>query len=286
MAYYINEIAKGHNNPENLTNLETVKVYGRYFPTMNDRNFVPGLRVSKGDGSDGYQGSPFTAWDSTYLSDAQRWYLSTTFLGGASSGPVTIRTWRRAVPMTTGMLQMTIICNAQMHIDDIPSTSRHGSGDGTNPSTLRFTDLEVIHEDMLYGEIYVTGGSTSQDNIDTTYQQLTAFATDGLYNGVTVSSTDDDLEIDVAGKYRVFLDLKFSATVATEWTFAIYKNGSITTIVRPVLASAEQLSLSGRLLDLSVGDVLTVYVKSDDGGGTADLTIEEGAFSVQSVSLV
>jgi hypothetical protein len=287
--FQLNAIAAGHNNVTGLVNLETVRIYELFLTPVKDVNtYIGGERVVNGRGVVNETGFPNQTLEAGYLTNAQRYWLQTEILRGKISGPVTFKAHRYAVPMTDGMTAPLVISNAIMTLPQGRSGQTYTDG------RLRFdytmTRIIPIEEEQLYGSIYVTGGSTAQTSIGTTAQKLTGFAVNGNYNGITPDHTDDDLTILVAGEYRVMMGLTFTGTLSTRWTFEVYKNGSATGIIAEVETNATPDDLTvvlgaGRTINLSVNDVLTVYVNSDDGGATAELTMIEGGFSAESIAL-
>jgi hypothetical protein len=286
VAFQLNSIAKGYDNPTGLVNIENIEVNGFNFVAVRDINtYQSGQLITRGDGLGVEDGYPFQNWELSYLSNAQKYYLRTSILGGNISGPVTFKAQRYGVPVADGMTAPHIIANGILTLQHVPKTRQHT--DGETHTRYVFTRIRIIEEDMFFGNLKVTGGAVSQDDIGTTPEKLTAFDTNGLYNAVTVSSTDDSLTVLVAAKWRPMADIEFTSVgAATTWTFMVYKNGVATGITRTVLASAGYISFVGEILDLAADDILTIYINSDDGTALSDITVVEGSFMVHSISTV
>jgi hypothetical protein len=277
-----NQIAKGYNNYSGLTNLELLSVDKgeTYFPRVNDFGlWRDGQPFVLGDGIERDNGFASTQWETTGITYQHWWYLYTSILGGNRSGKVTIKTRKYTPLMDDTMTAKYVIANAILTLPPPPDSERAFLG--YSQWVYNFSRIDILHEDKMIGEIYVKDGSTSQDNIGTTAVKLTAFASDGISDGVTVSNSTDSLTIVQAGKYQVNFSVDYTSTVATAWTFAVRVDAVESNFLVNGIA-ADALAKSG-LLDLSAGEVVTVYVESDDGGATADLTVVNAQLSLVSV---
>jgi hypothetical protein len=255
-----NQIAKGYNNYSGLTNLELLSVDKgeTYFPRVNDFGlWRDGQPFVLGDGIERDNGFASTQWETTGITYQHWWYLYTSILGGNRSGKVTIKTRKYTPLMDDTMTAKYVIANAILTLPPPPDSERAFLG--YSQWVYNFSRIDILHEDKMIGEIYVKDGSTSQDNIGTTAVKLTAFASDGISDGVTVSNSTD----------------------RTAWTFAVRVDAVESNFLVNGIA-ADALAKSG-LLDLSAGEVVTVYVESDDGGATADLTVVNAQLSLVSV---
>lgn len=293
-VHHGNKIAAGYNNYSGLTNIELISVGGNtpqdyLLPVQDLGLWADGVERFGGDGIAKDDGYATTSWECAALSFSQWYYLYTTVLGGNRSGKVTIRTRRWHVPLNSTMSYSYVIANAILTLPPPPDTSRGVYVAGYEPFVYSFTRVQVIHEDKMYGEIYVKDGSTAQENIDTTAVKLTGFASDGLSDGVTASNSDDSLTCIIAGKYQATFTASFTSTASTKWTFAFAVDGTIgnfqTIAETNATPDAVNVSLSG-ILSLAANEVVTVYVKSDDGGGTADITITDAQLSMVSINTV
>jgi hypothetical protein len=287
--FQMNSIAAGYNNVSGLRNIETVYINGNQIAPIRDLgNYEGGLRVRNGVGVVKETGYASHRWNAGYLSNAQRWWLQTEILAGAISGPITFKALKYGVSMADSMTAPYIIANAILTLP--PGRSNQTYVDGITGFDYDLSRLVIIEEDQMYGSIYVSGGSTAQENIGTTPVLLTAFAANGINNGVTPDHSSDNLTALIAGKYKPQVTLSFTATLSTKWTFTIYKNGATTGIIGIVetddVPSAVNIAFGmGRFETVSANDIYTVYVNSDDGGATADITVTDGAFSLESVAL-
>lgn len=288
-TFQLNSIAKGHDNVTGLRNIETVEVNGNRLSPVRDLGvYEGGQRTVNGRGVFKEQGFPSQPLETGALSNAMRWWIQTELLGGAISGPVTFKARKYSVPMNDTDTPLHFIANATLTL--VPNRTTQRYVDGIQDFSYDLTRLVIIEEDQMYGSIYVAGGSVSQDDIGTTPELLTAFDANGNNNGVIPDHTDDDLTVGVAGEYRPLANFSFTATASTKWTFTVFKNGATTGIAASgetdAVPSAVNVALGlGRTLDLLANDVLTIYVNSDDGTGLADITIVDGAFELESVSL-
>lgn len=283
-----NLIATGYNNYSGLQNIELIEVGGfapdTYLPSVVDKGlYRDGLGKVTGDGIERTSGFESTQWRSDYLGDNQWYWLYANILRSSRSGPVTIQTRKYAVPLDSIMSNKYIIVNAILTLLPAPDTDRRDIA-GYNPFFYNFTRIDpngYLHEDKMYGEIVVNAGSTSQDNIGTTPELFTGFATAGENDGVTVTIADDSLTIILDGKYEVQWDLEAVADASHKWTFTIFKNGATTGVATSETISTVEKTISfGRTLDLEAGDIITPFVNSDDGGDTADITAINGRLSL------
>lgn len=279
-----NQIAKGHDNYSGLGNIELILVDRDYFPRVHDFPFYrEGVDRVTGDGIIRGDGFSSTQWISNGITFAQWWYLYTSILGGARSGPVTIKARRWARPVNTTMPELYIIANAILNIGAPPDLTRAPLG--YDQFIYNFSRFEILHEDKMKGTLSVTGGSTAQENIDTTPRKLTAFTTSGLNAGVTTSPSDDSHTILVAEDYKAEAVINFTSTGSTTWTFRFYIDGAAVGTKSIVATNATPDPVSVAMLwpqAMDATDVVTIFFNSDDGGGTADITVVDAIFTVTS----
>jgi hypothetical protein len=131
-----------------------------------------------------------------------------------------------------------------------------------------------------YGEMQVTDGSTAQSSLSSTPAKMTGFDTDGVSNGITPdSTTDNDLNVPLAGKYRIYFHHSFTPDASEDYTFEVYKNGAVTAIKCYIEANATpddvHVSMEG-ILTLAASDLLTIYVSTT--GGAASMTPTQAQF--------
>lgn len=281
-------IAKGHDNYAGLTNIELIAVGGNtphdYLEPVDDLGLWSyGQSRVTGDGIARDDGYSSTGWQVGALAYAQRTYLKHSILGGKRSGNVTIKTRRDEVPVDSTSSYKYIIANAVMTMLPLPEESKYIAG--VTNFVYRFDRIEILHEDKMYGELTLDAGSTAQENIGTTAVLLTGFAADGESDGVTVAHASDSLTCIIAGVYEVYLDIEALSDASHKWTFTFYKNAATTSAAMSETISTVAKNVSfGRKLDLAAGDVMTTYVNSDDGGDTADITLVNGRFGMESVT--
>jgi len=140
-----------------------------------------------------------------------------------------------------------------------------------------------------YGMLSVQGGSTSQDNIDTTPILMTQWTTDGLSNGMTVAHAADTIVATIAGKYSVDCSFSFSGTNGATVILEIYVYDDSGTSwagsgfkMERKLGSVDvgSSSLNG-LVTLAVDDKVAIYIAS---GATDDVTVKEAQMIVKRIS--
>jgi hypothetical protein len=283
-----NMIAKGYNNFSGLTNIELIPVGGHsaepYLPRVNDLGIQYTRKVT-GDGLVRRDGFATAQWLAAYMSFAQRTYIKMNILDGNDSGKVTIKTRLDDVPFDDTMTDIYVITNAILTLPPLPDGDQYNYG--LRQFSYDFTRIDLnslLHEDKMYGEIYVKDGSTSQDNISTAVK-LTGFATNGESSGTTVSNSDDSITVVVAGKYLFNFSITFTSTASTKWTFGVRVDGAEGNFLCDAETNATpdaiSTSMSG-ILDLAAAEVVTIYVESD-GGGTEDITMVHGKLSIVSI---
>ncbi len=288
-TFQLNSIAKGHDNISGLRNIEIVEVNGnRLSPVRDLGTYEGGQRVVNGRGIFKETGFPSQPLETGALSNAMRWWIQTELLGGAISGPVTFKARKYSVPMLDTDTALHFIANATLTL--VPNRATQRYVDGIQDFSYDLTRLVIIEEDQMYGSIYVEGGAVAQSSIGTTPVLLTAFDTNGNSNGITPDHTDDDLTALVAGEYKPEIVLNFTGTASAVWDFHLYKNGADTGIQGTIATNAtpdpETICFGpGRTVTVAANDVFTVYVNTDDGGSGDAITVVDGAFSLESVSL-
>jgi hypothetical protein len=184
------------------------------------------------------------------------------------------------------MTDKYVIANAILTLQPVTEEDADGWAYGYKQFRYRFTRIDILHEDKMKGTLYVTGGSTAQENISTTPEKLTAFTTSGLNDGVTTSASDDSHTIVVAADYEAKAVINFTSTASTKWTFQVYVDavavGTQAIIETNATPDAEQVTLIWQQA-MDATDVVTIYVNSDDGGGTADITVVDAIFTIVSI---
>lgn len=141
-----------------------------------------------------------------------------------------------------------------------------GSGNWTNKSA--YGSLVSIDTD-----------SVSISTIGTTAKKLEAFSSNGDSSGTTPDYTSDDITIDTDGYYIISFSITLATVAAGDaglYTFHLRKNAG-------EQGAACQVELSGSSDTTTVGfttsaalvdtDVLTIYVESDNGGDTDDISV-------------
>jgi hypothetical protein len=142
-----------------------------------------------------------------------------------------------------------------------------------------------------YGVMSVQGGSTQQTDIGTTPEILTAWNTDGVSSGTTVSSANDYITVGGAGTYMVTCTISFSGTAGSTVTLEIYVYDDSGTswgasgfaIERKIGSTGDvgAAALSG-IVALDTSDRVAIYIATD--GATDDVTVTEAQLCVRRIA--
>lgn len=130
-----------------------------------------------------------------------------------------------------------------------------------------------------YGGIYSDSSAIAISSIGTTAQKLAAFDTNMPSNGTTPDHTNDQITLSRAGTYLINFQCSFETTAAGdagEYQYHIRVNAveSGFGAHRDMTGSSDIGSVSlVAIVTVSANDIVTVYVESDDGGGTDDIII-------------
>lgn len=144
-----------------------------------------------------------------------------------------------------------------------------------------------------YGGMYGADLGVSLASIGTTAQKMPAalWAAAMPTNGITVDETTEaEITVPVAGDYYVSFQASFSTVAAGDagiYQFHLRRDtgaGDVETYMgthREMSGSSDTGSagFSG-IITLTANDILTVYVESDNGSDTDDLTFQDTQFSV------
>lgn len=142
--------------------------------------------------------------------------------------------------------------------------------------TIALAD-EAEAEVAVYGDIYVTGGSSGQLNIGTSFIKLTQFAANGQSDGVTPDHTNDRLTIVTTGVYEVHFFLKTVATTSGTVTMSVHVDQAEPTekIVQITDSGLPRSSFTASgLLSLTANQEIEIFVKG--GAASDDITVGEG----------
>lgn len=139
----------------------------------------------------------------------------------------------------------------------------------------------------VYGNIYSKDATIAISTIGTTAKKFAVFNTNGPSNLVTADHTNDQLTVTVAGVYKV--DATFSMATSAAGDAGTYQlhlrvNGTENAAIgcRHYFSGSsdnDTMCLTG-LVTLAANDVVTVYVESDEAGGTDDVVVEAANLSV------
>ena len=273
------KIAKTHDNIADLANIESIAVSSRYFEVVDDfGHWADGGGVLRGDGITQDQGFASTFWVSSYITHAQRVYIERDILRGKRSGPVTIQT-RRSDP------DRWVIANAILTVEPTPTLTKSLSY--YRNFVWRFSRIEVLEEQRMYGAIYTKDGAAQQADITTTPVLLSGFAANGESSGVTVSYTADTLTVGYGGMWIFGFWINGTKTASRIYKFNVRVN-AVEGVYQCQLASdaltSGHTSMVGPL-DLDANDVLTIYVETDDASAGTHLTPVDMSFWVTSVAV-
>lgn len=134
--------------------------------------------------------------------------------------------------------------------------------------------------ELQYGSINsVEGDAVSISTIGTTAKLLDAFTNNGPTNGITADQAAGTLTVGGAGDYFISFHVTFATAAAGD--AGLYEFGVRADAVESALKVKVQMSgssdthtvsMSG-ILALADSDVLSIYVESDEAGGTDDINI-------------
>jgi hypothetical protein len=167
--------------------------------------------------------------------------------------------------------------------DLILQGGQSASGGGDNGLTLV--------NDTVYGIMSVQAGATSQDDIGTTPEILTAWNTDGIANGTTPSQANDYITALVAGVYEVHANLSFSGTSSSVVDMEIYVYDDSGTSwsasgfqLQRKIGTGGDVGNAGTsgLVTLDTDDRVAIYVATD--GATDDVTVTEAQLQIKRIS--
>lgn len=153
-----------------------------------------------------------------------------------------------------------------------------GSGVWSNPN---------VSAGFKYGGLYsVDSDAITISSIGTTSKKLEAFANAAPTNGVTVSTSTNDITVSTDGDYLVIFNISFSTTAVGDaglYQFHVRKNDveDVIEIHRDMSGSSDTgaASVSG-IMSLVNTDVLSVYVESDEAGDSDSIEVESVSFNV------
>lgn len=146
-----------------------------------------------------------------------------------------------------------------------------GSGTWSSPATsssLDYGGLYSIHTDG------VTIGT-----IGTTAKKLLAFSHDSPSNGITPAHANDEITILTTGDYFVPLTITFETSAVSDagiYQFHVRVDGieSVIGLHRSMSGSSDVGSGAAQgILSLTAGEVLSVWVESDNGANADDIDI-------------
>jgi hypothetical protein len=136
-----------------------------------------------------------------------------------------------------------------------------------------------------YAEIYVTGGSGSQEIGSTDPVKVNQFTDNGNYSGMTANAGENKITVTTAGIYEIAASISFSGTNNAWFTGIIHINGSPV----PHLKFKRRLGANGDvgsagisgIADIGAGQDVDFRVITDSG--TALFNMEEANLNVRSI---
>jgi len=143
----------------------------------------------------------------------------------------------------------------------------------------------------VYGGIYSADGVTAQGTLGTTAALLSwnyATAYDGLSSGgVTPDKANSKITVANAGDYQIHFDISFSGTGNASFQFHLRVGG----VEVAQGAVSRKLGAGGDIGNcgfttyktLAAGDVLTIYVETDNVANTDSGTMRDAHFNVTRV---
>lgn len=146
--------------------------------------------------------------------------------------------------------------------------------DGTNWHDI--TNPSSPTGETAWGFIKVYQGVTTQAGITTSFTKMTAFNTAQGSNGVSLNTTNDkannQITVTNAGVYEVAISISTSGSANVTFVWEIYIND-----LSVGVGAERKISSGGDVgdftwhapLQLAAGDVVSIYVKSDAGGGAS-----------------
>ena len=134
-----------------------------------------------------------------------------------------------------------------------------------------------------YGEVYVANGSTTQTlALANTFYTVTAWTTDGLYNGVTPSAAGDVITIDKTGVYLIQFFITFSDANNKTFTFRCYNSTTASpysnTVVKSHSHSVNPMFVAvSAFVQATAGDNLIVQIACS--AAATDVVISDANFA-------
>lgn len=141
-----------------------------------------------------------------------------------------------------------------------------------------------------YGELYITGGATSQTlSAASAYARLdpgTAWDSGGSLN-TTLTPDDGTITVSVAGVYMVTFHLHFTTAAlaaGTGYFFKVATNGTPVTrifAVDKVSAGADDLNVAGSsIITFAANDIVSIHCAGDGTSSSTAITPKEASLSV------
>ena len=129
-------------------------------------------------------------------------------------------------------------------------------------------------QDAIDGYLSVEPADVSLGQLLTTTPAKIAWWAHAGSSGVTASTSTDDLTIVTSGRYNIQCSMSGTGPAsAVEWVFEVYVDGAspgagmVFGVIRDTAVTAHgSLAFAGEL-DLTAGQVVTIYGWSDIGGG-------------------
>ncbi len=173
-----------------------------------------------------------------------------------------------------------------------------GAATPVTPANPVLTQADV-NVGIKYGEIERSafGAFSTALPVNDTYYQFTGFDANGESAGTTPDHTEDDIEIDQAGTYRIdvefLVDINDGNTGSRSYFFGIHKNDGVTLLWQKAFSRQATLSKpeylpfkTSKLVALSVGDTVELWVKESKTPADGDpILLRQARLTVTSVNL-
>lgn len=124
-------------------------------------------------------------------------------------------------------------------------------------------------EGLVIGRIEVSGNTTAETTTDDTPRKLATFDTVASQNRTTCSVSTNDIIIVEAGHYHITGDISFSGSLGKTFFVSVYQDSTaVGTPVERKLGTGGDVGAApfSAGIDCDVGDVISTYHWSDDGG--------------------
>jgi len=151
----------------------------------------------------------------------------------------------------------------------------------------------AIHDLFPYGGISAKGNTTAEPT-DTTPEQILAWNTNELFNGVVVDHTDDAIKVSDAGVYEVHVSVSCTNDGSSNNVFIeiyVFDDSIATWVATGFKGHSEVPATNGDMFAISVNGLVTLDVNDKVGafhyvstGSEASFTINEAQLMIRKVN--